>query len=168
MTLRLRPLPCTLVLAALLAPLPADAKEKSPDLWATVNACDVPNEANQIGIRASMPGNGTGQRQYMRFEAQFFSLLRNRFVPTPSSSPWIRVGVARRRSTQSGFSFSFLEPPEGQQFVLRGKVDFRWTARRKRRWVVVRTATRLTRAGVKGVEGGNPPGRSDALCVVRR
>ena len=168
MTTRFLRRACALALAALLAPLPAAAKSKSPDLWATVNACDSPNEANLIGIRASMPGNGTNQRQYMRFEAQFFSLLRNRFVPTASSSPWIRVGVARRRSTQAGFSFSFLEPPEGQQSVLRGKVDFRWTARRKGRWVVVRTATRLTRAGIKGVEGGIPPGRSDALCVVRR
>jgi hypothetical protein len=158
------------VLALVLTP-PAPAAAASPDLWATVNICDTPAHPNTIGIRGSMPGNGKNQRMYMRFEAQYFDRPRNRFVSTGSSSIWLRVGSARVRSAQSGYSFEFAAPPAGEQFVMRGRVDFRWRARRgrpgHRRWVTVLRRRRYTRAGFIGVEGGDPPGRSEALCVIR-
>lgn len=138
------------------------------NLWATVNVCDTAGAPNAIGIRANMPGNGTRQRMYMRFEAQWYSLSRARFVPSGSSSRWIGVGSARRRSAQEGYSFQFDRPPLGAQFVMRGRVDYQWRARRRGRWVVVRRATRTTRGGRSGVLGGDPAGRSDSLCVIRR
>ena len=159
-----RLLPLLLALACL---APATANAASRDLWATVNVCDTPAARNVIGIRASMPGNGTAQRMYMRFEAQWYDAKRRRFVPTGASSRWVSAGSARYRSSQAGFSFQFDEPPAETAFLMRGKVSYQWRARRGKRWMVVRRASRLTRAGVSGVMGGDPGGRSDAGCIIR-
>lgn len=153
-----------LALAVLLTPAPANAG--SAGLWATVNVCDSSSARNTIGIRASMPGNGTGQRMFMRFEAQWLDPKRRRFVPTGSSSRWISAGSARYKSSQAGFSFQFGDPPARAAFLMRGKVSYQWRARRGKRWVVVRRASRMTRAGASGVVGGEP-GRSDSHCLVR-
>lgn len=153
----------TLVAAAALAS-PAQAAS-TKYLWTTVNKCD--SAAGSIGIRASMPGNGTSQRMYMRFSAQFRNAA-GRWVETGSASRWVRVGTARPRWVQSGYDFVFAPPPAGQSYVLRGTTDFRWTARRGGRWRVVRSASRITRAGIKGVGGGSPRGRSDASCLIKR
>jgi hypothetical protein len=146
---------------------PAAASAGSHDLWATVNICDTENARNIIGIRGNMPGDGTAARMYMRFEAQWYSAKRRRFVPTGSSSRWVSAGSARYESSQAGFSFQFDDPPAGTTFLMRGKVSYQWRARRGKRWVVARRASRLTKAGITGVKGGDPEGRSDAQCLIR-
>ncbi len=159
---------CAAALLALVVPMPADAAKPGPKLlWATVNLCDTAGAPDTVGVRASMPGNATRQRLYMRFEAQFFDARRHRFVASGSSSRWIHVGSARFRSTQSGFSFRFGPPPAGTTFKMRGLVSFEWRGRRNGRQVVVRSASRVTRGGIAGVEGGDPPGASAAACVIR-
>lgn len=167
----LRTLIPLLAVPLLLAPAPAAGKPVK-NLWATVNRCDTPSAPNEIGLRASMPGTKTSRRLYMRFSVQFYSSIRQSFVATDSSSRWLRVGDGRPAATQSGFSFRFDDPPDGQQFVLRGIVQFRYTARRKRkgkrRWVVVKQYERLTRPGQRGVQAADPPGASHGLCVIRR
>lgn len=156
---------CLAALAcALLAPAAASAAP-SPNLWATINHCDV--AGSSVGIRASMPGNGTSQRMYMRFSAQYRNAA-GRYVETGSSSRWIKVGSARTRSVQSGYDFAFTPPSAGGVFTFQGTVDFRWTARKGKRWRVVRTAERVTRAAIKGVEGGVPKGASAASCAIAR
>lgn len=161
-----RPALALALLWALLAPAGAGAISKK-DLWATVNVCDTVAAPNVIGIRGNMPGNGRPERRYMRFEAQWFSRARQRWLRTGSSSRWIPVGNGRRKAAQAGFSFQFQEPPAGSPFVTRGVVQFRWRAKRGRRWPIVRRATRITRSGIAGVAGGDPEGRSDAVCVIR-
>jgi hypothetical protein len=104
---------------------------------------------------------------YMHFKAQY-RRADGSWADTGSSSRWIRVGSARRRSVQSGFNFDFDPPAAGASYAFRGKVELRWTQRKRKRWRVVRRASRVTRAGVEGVEGGEPPGRSDAVCVIQR
>ena len=154
--------------ALLLACLPPATANAGPeDLWATVNVCDSPGAPNTIGIRASMPGDGSAARMYMRFEAHWYSTKWRRFVPTGSSSRWVSAGSARYESSQAGYSFQFDDPPLGTTFMMRGKVSYQWRARRGKRWVTVRRATRLTRAGIAGVAGGDPAGRSDARCLIR-
>jgi hypothetical protein len=156
---------CLLALVAC-AVLPSAAQAASSRyLWATINTCDHP--AGSVGIRASMPGNGTNQRMYMRFSAQFRNAAGH-FVETGSSTRWVKVGSARRMSVQSGVNFAFAAPDPGTGYVFRGRVDFRWTARKGKRWKVVRNESRITRAGVKGVEGGTPPGKSEGLCLIQR
>ena len=159
-----------LALAALLilaVPAPTAAARGDGELWATVNVCDTAGAPDTIGIRASMPGNGTRQRMFMRFEAQFFDSARNRYVASGSSSRWMRVGSARFAATQAGFSFGFGQPPAGTEFTMRGRVDFEWRGRRRGRPAVVRRETRITRGGIGDVEGGDPPGFSAATCVIR-
>jgi hypothetical protein len=48
----------------------------TPELWATVNICDTANNPDSMGIRASMPGNATDQRMWMRFTAEYWSRAR--------------------------------------------------------------------------------------------
>lgn len=160
-----------IAVSVLVAPGPAAAAPVK-NLWATVNRCDTPTSPNEIGLRASMPGTRTRQRLYMRFSVQFYSATRQGFVASDSSSRWLRVGDGRAAATQSGFSFRFADPPEGQQFVLRGIVQFRYTAKRKRRgkrrWVIVKQYERLTRSGRSGVQMADPPGASYAMCIIRR
>ena len=156
---------CLAALAcALLAPASATAAS-SPNLWATINHCDV--AGSSVGIRASMPGNGTSQRMYMRFSAQYRNAA-GRYVETGSSTRWIRVGTARTRSVQSGYDFVFTPPAAGSAFTFRGTVGYRWTARKGKRWRVVRTEKVVTRGGIKGVEGGVPKGASAASCAIAR
>lgn len=167
---RLVPVPLLALGVALVAPTPAHAVR---DLWATVNVCDTPTQPNVVGVRASMPGTARGRRLYMRFEAEWFDVSKDRFVASGSSTRWIRIGSGSARSVQAGYSFQFADPPPGEQFVMRGRVGYRWTARSRRpggrlgRWRIVRRATRITRADVLGVQGGDPPGRSTALCVIQ-
>ena len=171
----LRPL-LPLLGAIVLLILPASAPAKSvKHLWATVNRCDTPTSPNTIGVRASMPGTKYRSRLYMRFRVQFWSATRQTFVDTDSSSRWLRVGEGRAASTQSGFNFRFDDPPEGEQFVLRGVVQYRYTALRRgkggkgrRRWRVVKQYERLTRSGQRNVQSADPAGSSFAMCVVRR
>ncbi len=165
MVLVMRRLIATLALLACVSPATANAG--SEDLWATVNVCDTPGARNTIGIRASMPGDGTAARMYMHFEAQWYSVKRRRFVPTGSSSRWVSAGSARYESSQAGFSFQFDDPPPGTAFLMRGKVSYQWRLRRGRHWTVVRRASRLTSAGIAGVSGGDPAGRSDSHCLIR-
>jgi hypothetical protein len=157
---------CLLALVACaLAPAGAAQAKSSPYLWATVNSCDHP--AGSVGIRASMPGNGTGQRMYMRFSAQFRNAAGH-FVETGSSTRWIKVGSARRMSIQSGVNFAFAPPDPGGGYVFRGRVDFRWTARKGKKWKVVRNESRITRSGIGSVEDATPAGKSEGLCLIQR
>ena len=167
---RFRPLLPLIAVTLLLVPAPAIGKPKN--LWATVNVCDTASSPNQIGVRASMPGTKTPTRLYMHFSVQFYSAIRQGFVDTDSSSRWLLVGKGRPAATQSGFTFRFDDPPEGEQFVLRGVVRFRYTAKRKRngkrRWVIVKHYKRITRAGQRGVQSADPPGASHGMCIIRR
>lgn len=166
--------PPSLVALALLTcfALPAEAKP-SDFLWATVNACDTEKHPNAMGLRASMPGNGSRQRMYMRFTAQFWDGEARRWtrVPGEGRSEWVRVGSALVRARQAGWTFTIGQPPAGATFKLRGRVDFRWKKREKRegkpdRWVTVKRRHRFTTKDREGVSGGDPPGSSEARCRI--
>jgi hypothetical protein len=157
-------------------------------LWATVNICDTAKSPDAMGVRASMPGNGTGQRMFMRFSAQWWSGSRQQWLAVPNgTSPWLYAGSARYVSRQRGYTFDFATPEPGRGYVLRGIVEFEWRApepaagvrpfkidryqaqparRRSAAWSVARRNALLTRSGIKGVDGGDPPGTSKAMCMV--
>lgn len=153
----------------------AEAKavpKKAP--WATVNVCDTAKKANAVGLRAGMPGNGTKQRMYMRFQLQWYRPAKRRYEDLGAPSTWLSAGSARFAAAQRGFTFGGIaDPPAGGRYKLRGEVSFEWRelqpvkkGSKRKREVVVRRATRTTRGGLKGVAGGKPRGRSDAVCVV--
>lgn len=167
--------PVLLFALALLVPAGAAAKKKrDPDLWATVNRCDGARSANEMGVRASLPGNGTKERMYVRFRAQYFDTKRKgwRTVAGTGTSKWILLGNAKVRARQDGYTFAFSAPAAGDEFVLRGIADFQYRERRKRKghkatWKVVERIRAHTRKGIKKVPGGDPKGRSDSLCVIK-
>ncbi len=178
MRLRRTPIPLACALAAL-AYAPA-APAASKHLWATVNVCDTPTAPNQMGVRASMPGNGRAQRMWMRFSAQVWGGWAEKWFDVPNGrSPWVLAGSARYAYRQAGWTFEFAQPRPGLTWTLRGVVDVQWRARkavsrqarrssrkRRARWVVVRKRQLVTRSAVPGVDGGDPAGTSKALCLV--
>ena len=149
-------------------------------LWATVNVCDTAEQPNALGIRASMPGNGLRERMYMRFRAEYYDGASNEWAPANNAvSPWVYVGSARYRYRQGGWTFTFAQPATGQNYTMRGMVDFQWRARKRRRhrrylrqrshrarWVIARRRTKQTRSGVQAVTGADPAGISKALCLI--
>jgi hypothetical protein len=151
----------------------ATVAEQAKRPWATVNVCDSVGKGNRVGFRASMPGNGTKQLMYMRFVLQWYQASKGRYVNLDPPSTWVEAGSARFRAAQRGFTFSGIDDPsEGKRHKFRGLVRFQWRELRdvkgskRKREVVVKRAKRITRGELKGVKGGRPPGRSDAVCVI--
>ena len=147
--------------------------------WATVNICDTSGSPNALGIRTSVPGNGSGERIWARYTAQWWSGAAQEWKTVEGSgvTDWVYVGQADMSARQSGWTFRFVQPPTGATYVMRGVVEFQWRdevqaarrarrARRAQRASVVRERTLLTETGMKGVQGGDPPGTSKAMCLI--
>lgn len=171
-----------LLLIALAAPASAGAALPK-DLWATVNACDSAKFPDRVGVRAAMPGDGTGKRMYMRFRLQY---QRGGWQQVAGGrSPKLYLGSARR-DRQGGWTFRVNPPKSGGSFLLRGVVDLEWkkkayrtkrvrvkrggktVIRRKRvfrRWVTAKRSTQVARSGLTGVKGGD--GLSLGACTLR-
>ena len=159
-------IPLAAVLLAALAVNPSQAAK--PQAWATVNICDTPKHPNQMGVRASMAGNGTRQRMYMRFRAQFFNSKGEwENVRGPGLSKFILAGSARFANRQAGYTFSFTPPSGGARFVLRGLVAFEYRERKDGRERVVRRFRKNTKGGYSLAKGGDPPGYSNGVCEIR-
>lgn len=164
-----RAVPAVLALTLALGAGGAHAASAPAKPWATINICDTGDHADQMGVRASMPGNGKRQRMYMRFQAQFFSSKGKwQNVRGAGRSKWIYAGSARFAERQAGYTFSFTPPRGGGRFVLRGLVAFEWRERRRgRRDRVVRRLRRNTKGGFPLARGGDPPGYSSGVCEIR-
>jgi len=159
---------------ALALAAPAAAAPPPKNLWATVNICDTALYPNQMGVRASMPGDGRRhERMFMRIQAQFYDATSKRWFNVKGSyanSGWIPVGSARFRVRQAGYTF-LIPANNGQSFVLRGVVDFQWRARHRtrsghRRWVVVRELHANTKGQHPSAQA-DPPGYSSGTCEIR-
>lgn len=149
----------------------------TPELWATVNICDTARLPDSMGIRASMPGNGTDQRMWMRFTSEYWSRSRQAWTAVSGSgiSPWVYAGSAQYARRQAGWTFAFSAPPEGVAFTMRAHVEFEWRARqasvakrasKRSRARVLRSVIRATETGIEGVDGGDPTGTSKAACLI--
>jgi hypothetical protein len=147
--------------------------------WATVNICDTSGSPNALGIRTSVPGNGSGERIWARYTAQWWSGAAQEWKTVGGSglTDWVYVGQADMSARQAGWTFRFVQPPTGATYVMRGVVEFQWRdeveaarrarrARRAQRASVVRERTLLTETGMKGVQGGDPAGTSKAMCLI--
>jgi hypothetical protein len=150
--------------------------------WATVNICDTAGSPNALGVRTSVPGNGSSERIWARFTAQWWSGATHEWKTVGGSgvTDWNYVGVADMSARQAGWTFRFVQPPEGATYVMRGVVELEWRddvpaarrasrsrkARRAQRVAVVRERTLLTETGMQGVQGGDPAGTSKAMCLI--
>jgi hypothetical protein len=148
-------------------PSPGIARaSRTPELWATVNVCDTAAAPNSMGVRAGMPGNASRQRVFLRFRAEYWSTSTQAWAPVPDRgvSPWIDGGSARYERRQAGWTFEFAPPPMGETFTMRAVAEFQWRNRRRSR--VVRSVSRATETGIRGVRGGDPAGTSKAMCLI--
>jgi hypothetical protein len=144
-------------------PAPTVASHKK-ELWATVNICDTERHPNVLGVRASMPGNGTRQTMWMRFRASYFDRATERWrdVGGSSRSPWIKLGNARYRSRQAGRKFKIDPPLPTTSHVVRGLVEYRWRRARK----TVRRRKQKTLSGHRTGRHGDPHGYSAGTCEI--
>ena len=157
-------------LAVVLVAAPVGARKKPKLLWATINVCDTAKHPNKMGVRARMPGNGTRQRMFMRFSAQFFDTKRDRWRRVKGArSPWVKLGSAVFRYREAGFYFPFKKPTPGTSFLARGVVQFQWRKKRahRRGWRVVKRRRQVTRGGHRGTRDSDPKGFSAARCRIR-
>jgi hypothetical protein len=169
-------------------------QEAERPLWATVNICDTTGSPNALGVRTSVPGNGSDERIWARYTAQWWSSAAQEWKTVGGSgvTDWVFIGGADMSARQAGWTFRFVQPPSGTTYVMRGAVEFEWrdqvgsarkshkarNARRARkgrkgrkgrgaqRVAVVRQRTLLTETGMRGVQGGDPAGTSKAMCLI--
>jgi hypothetical protein len=150
-------------------------QEGEPPLWATVNICDTATSPNALGVRTSVPGNGSGRRVYARYTAQWWSGAKQAWLTVggAGTTDWVYVGSQEWSSNQGGWSFHLSQPPAGTAYVTRGIVELSWrdevraSRRGKRaRWAVVQHRVLLTETGKTGVRGGDPAGTSKAMCLI--
>jgi hypothetical protein len=153
--------------------------------WATVNICDTAASPNALGVRTSVPGNGSDERIFARYTAQWWSSAAQEWktVDGTGVTDWVFLGNADMTSRQAGWTFRFVQPPAGTTYVMRGVVELEWRdhvqtarkarkarrgrkARRAQRVAVVRERTLLTKTGMPDVQGGDPPGLSKAMCLI--
>ena len=114
----------------------------SAPLWATVNGCSP----GQMGVRASIPGNGKAGTMAVRFSAQYWSDRRGGWAPIAGngSTPWLEAGPSDYDYRQVGWNYAISRPPAGKRFLLRAIAELQWRDRAGR---VVRSTTRVTSAG---------------------
>jgi hypothetical protein len=149
--------------------------------WATVNICDTAGSPNALGVRTSVPGNGSDERIWARYTAQWWSSAAQEWKTVGGSgvTDWVYIGAADMSSRQAGWTFRFVQPPTGTTYVMRGVVEYVWRddvparrtrrtrrAHRAQRVAVVRQRTLLTETGMQGVQGGDPTGTSKAMCLI--
>jgi len=172
------------------------ADEAKRPFWATVNICDTTKSPNSLGVRTSVPGNGSKQRIFARYTAQWWSAADQEWLTVGGSgvTDWVGMGNAEMTARQAGWTFRFVEPAAGTTYVMRGVVELEWrraladarrgkahkrqrlqrahksakrrAARKAQRVKVVRRRTLVTKTGMKGVEGGDPSGLSKAMCLI--
>jgi hypothetical protein len=111
------------VAAALLATTAASAHgagtEQLTSSWANVNICN----AEQLGARAQLAGDGSSDVMRVRFTAQWLS--PDGWVPLvgQATSPWQDAGSAEFTWAQAGWTFNLAVPPTGVSYQLRAVAE---------------------------------------------
>ncbi len=73
-------------------------------------------------MRTSVPGNGSEERVYARFTAQWWSAARKEWltVAGAGTTDWVYVGTSEYTAQQAGWTYHFSSPPTGSTYVMRG------------------------------------------------
>jgi hypothetical protein len=158
------PLTLLATLAATVLPAHGHSLLQSRELWATVDICNAPDQADTVGIRGSMPGDGHPKDvMLMRFRVQYLDVTTHKWVDLAegADSGFVAVGSAKA-ARQAGRSFQFVSKANSPAFTLRGVVSFQW----RRGTRVVHVASRTTTAGHKSLAGADPAGFNAASCSL--
>jgi hypothetical protein len=136
----------------------------SHELWATIDVCNGPNQANTVGIRGSMPGDGQAHdKMYMSFRLQYLNTTTNIWINLVSgTTPSFEAVGAAGSARQDGASFQLVPVAGKPAATLRGVVDFQWRRGSK----VLESATRATSAGHKSLAGAEPANYTAATCLI--
>jgi hypothetical protein len=136
---------------------------QSRELWATVDVCNPADQRNTIGIRGSMPGDGSsGDSMYMRFQLQYMSSNGSWLsLARGGNSGFVAAGPAKA-TRQAGTSFQLMPVKGKPAYLLRGFATFQWRHDGK----VLHEATRTTSASHGGVADADPRGYSAAECKM--
>jgi hypothetical protein len=118
-----------------------------------------------MGVRASLPGDGSDAQMFVRFTAQWHDDARKAWLPVggAATSPWLAAGPARYVSRQAGWNFAFDPPSDGGVFLLRAVAELQWRSGA----TVLRSTSLVTSAGMAAVMEGDPAGTSLATCTLR-
>ena len=137
---------------------------RSRQLWATIDVCNPFDQPDMIGIRGSMPGDGTPRdAMYMRFRLEYLLAATKRWMPLATGVEPVYVSVGTAKSArQAGRSFQLVPVPGKPPFTLRGVVSFQW----RRGASVVLSTSRPTSAGRQSLAGADPAGFSAATCLI--
>jgi hypothetical protein len=157
-------LPALLLAAAVAVPAFAASSSRGL-LWATVNVCNSASAPRSVGFRASIPGDTSQARTYVRFTAQWLDPRTRSWAPVEGvpTSPWLGAGSAGQLAGQVGWTFEFEQPAAGAAFQVRGLAELQW----RRGASLVRSQTLVTSGGRAGVDEGAPPATSLASCSLR-
>jgi hypothetical protein len=106
---------CAALLAVTAGPAHAAGTEQLTSSWANVNICN----SGQLGARAQLAGDGSGDVMRVRFTAQWLS--PGGWVPLAgqASSPWQEAGSAEFTWAQAGWTFAISVPADGVSYQLR-------------------------------------------------
>jgi hypothetical protein len=87
--------------------------------WANVNICN----ADQLGARAQLPGDGSKHVMRVRFTAEWLS--PDGWVPLTgqATSPWQDAGSAEFTWAQAGWTFNLSLPQTGASYELRAVAE---------------------------------------------
>ncbi|HEY1594499.1 MAG TPA: hypothetical protein VGF74_03810 [Thermoleophilaceae bacterium] len=161
----------------------ASAAPPPKNLWATVDVCNTAAHPDQMGVIASMPGDGNKrERMFVRFRAQFYDATKKKWFalkdqpqpgsglpPVATTSGWRPAGSASQKAAELGWYFTVRNTVAGSSSLLRGVVDFQWREKRRtktgRRTVVLRTLHANTK-GQHSTHDGDPPGYSSGTCEI--
>jgi hypothetical protein len=148
-----------LVLAAGAGPASAATSDGTP-AWATVNVCG----GGAVGVRAGMPGDGSGGQMFARFTVQWLNPRSGAWEPVEGipTSAWVSAGPAAQLQGQTGWTFQFDPPPAGTVFQIRGLAEVEWRGGGSK----LGRQTLVTSGGIAGVNAGQPPGTSLASCSL--
>ena len=140
--------------------------ERSKDLWATVNMCNLPSshpKGNKlVGVRVQMPALGFTSQLYFSVEMQYWSETNKAFVASGIRFGPSLISSARHAPHQGGVVFPFKPPVVGQKFTVRGLVAFEWRLGKR----VLGRTIRKTGHGYKHVDFSKPPGYNAGTCTI--
>jgi len=142
----------------------AHALLSSHELWATIDVCNPADQANTIGIRGSMPGDGESHdRMYMSFRLQYMDSATKQWTNLAggASPGFVAVGSGGS-ARQDGRVFTLMPAAGTAAAELRGVVDFQWRTGKK----ILLSAARPTAAGHISLAGADPAGFTAATCMI--
>jgi hypothetical protein len=101
------------------APAHGAPAEQLTSTWANVNICNP----GQLGARAQLAGDGSGDTMQVRFTAEWLS--PEGWVPLggQATSPWQDAGSAKFTWGQAGWTFALSVPATGEAYQLRAVAE---------------------------------------------